>query len=131
MGYSITDHLKSDLVRESFVMALGARPITSELIVHTDRGVQYTAKDFRKLVATLKLNQSMSRKGNCYDNAFVESFFSQMKKELEHITFETKAEAKIEILEFINSWYNKKRIHSSIGYLSPMDFEANHEAIAS
>lgn len=131
VGYSMADHLKSDLVRESFVMALGARETSSELIVHTDRGVQYTATEFRTLIKNLELNQSMSRKGNCYDNAYVESFFAQMKKELDQKTFQTKRDAKLAILDFINNWYNNKRIHSALDYISPIDFEVKHLALAS
>jgi putative transposase len=131
VGYAMNDHLKSDLVRESFVMALGARETSSELIVHTDRGVQYTATEFRTLIKNLQLNQSMSRKGNCYDNAYVESFFAQMKKELDQKSFPTKRDAKLAILDFINNWYNNKRIHSALDYISPTDFELKHLALAS
>jgi putative transposase len=131
VGWAIDDHMRSELVRESFVMALAKRDVDPGLTIHTDRGVQYTANDFRSLIGNLKFIQSMSRKGNCYDNAFAESFFSQMKKELSKKVFETKLEAKQEIFDFITSWYNTKRIHSSLGYLSPKQFEDNFEAIAS
>lgn len=131
VGFAIDDHMRVELVRRSFLMALKNRSAGPGLIVHSDQGVQYTAGDYRSLVTIFKFIQSMSRRGNCYDNAFVESFFSQMKKELSKKIFETKAEAKKEILDYIKSWYNKIRIHSSIGYVSPQAFEAKHEAIAS
>jgi putative transposase len=131
VGWAIQDHMRVELVRESFVKALKGRDIGAGLIVHTDRGVQYTASEYRSLIENLNLVQSMSRKGNCYDNAFVESFFAQLKKELSKKTFDTKQEATQEIIDFIESWYNKKRIHSSLGYISPQDFEENYEAIAS
>jgi putative transposase len=131
VGYATADHLRVELVRESFVMALKSRPIEAGLIIHTDRGVQYTATEFRELLGHLALEQSMSRKGNCYDNAFVESFFAQMKKEFDKKIFDTKLEAEKEIFNFINSWYNTKRIHSSLGYISPEKFEKNYEALAS
>ena len=131
IGFAVADNLKSELLRASFVMALQNRDIGPGLIVHTDQGVQYTATEFRLLLEHLQLNQSMSRRGNCYDNAYVESFFAQMKKELDKKIFNTKAEAQNDIFNFINSWYNTKRIHSSLGYISPSKFEANFEAIAS
>jgi putative transposase len=127
VGWAIGDNLRSELVRESFIMALSRRSPGPGLMIHTDRGVQYTANDFRNLIEALSFVQSMSRRGNCYDNAFVESFFSQMKKELSTRIFETKAEAIREIIDFINNWYNTKRIHSSLGYVSPKQFEANFE----
>lgn len=131
VGWAIDDHMRVELVRKSFLMALKNRPVGPGLIVHSDQGVQYTAGDYRSLMKIFKFIQSMSRRGNCYDNAFVESFFSQMKKELSKKIFETKAEAKKEIIDYIESWYNKTRIHSSIGYISPQEFEMNYEAIAS
>lgn len=131
VGWSTADNLRAELVRSSFVMALQGRNITADLIVHTDRGVQYTATEFRCLLEYLQVKQSMSRRGNCYDNAYVESFFAQMKKEFDKKIFDTKLEAQNEIFNFINSWYNTKRIHSSLGYLSPKQFELNHGALAS
>ena len=131
VGWAIQDHLRTELVRESFIMALRNREVGPGLMIHSDRGVQYTAGDFRCLINSLKFIQSMSRKGNCYDNAFVESFFSQMKKELSQKIFDSKKEATQAIIDFIESWYNTERIHSSLGYVSPKDFEANYEALAS
>lgn len=131
IGWDTADHLRAELVRNSFVMALKNRPTPAGLIVHTDRGVQYTAVEFRNLLDHLKLNQSMSRKGNCYDNSYVESFFAQLKKELADKVFETRDQARKEIFNFINSWYNTVRIHSSLGYISPVKFEQNYEAFAS
>ncbi len=131
IGWAVADHMRSELVRESFVMALKTREVSPGLIVHTDRGVQYTATEFRMLLEHLSFDQSMSRRGNCYDNAYVESFFSQMKKELDQKFFATKTEAKKEIFNFIQAWYNNVRIHSSLGYLSPKKFEELFEAKAS
>jgi len=131
VGYAIDDHMRVELVRKSFLMALRNRPVGPGLIVHSDQGVQYTAGDYRSLMKIFKFIQSMSRRGNCYDNAFVESFFSQMKKELSKKIFETKKEAIEEIVDYIENWYNKNRIHSSIGYVSPQEFEAKLGAIAS
>ena len=131
VGWAIREHMRVELVRESLVMAIKERDVGPGLIIHTDQGVQYTAGNYRSLLDALKFVQSMSRRGNCYDNAYVESFFSQMKKELSKKVFDTKAEAIKEIVDYITQWYNKERIHSSIGYLSPAQFEAEFEALAS
>ena len=131
VGWAIADHMRAELVRESFVMAVKNRETAPGLVVHTDQGVQYTAGDYRSVLDVFRFVQSMSRRGNCYDNAFVESFFSQMKKELSKKIFKTRDEARKEIIDYISSWYNKQRVHSSIGYVAPMEFEAQHEALAS
>lgn len=131
VGWAIADHMRVELVRDSLTMAIKNREVAPGLIVHSDQGVQYTAGDYRSLLEVFRFLQSMSRRGNCYDNAYVESFFSQMKKELSKKVFETKKEAIEEIIDFITNWYNTKRVHSSIGYVSPQDFETQHEALAS
>lgn len=131
VGWAIADHMRAELVRESFIMAIKRRNVTPGLVVHSDQGVQYTAGDYRRAVEILKFVQSMSRRGNCYDNAYVESFFSQMKKELSKKIFDTKAEAIQEIIDYISAWYNTKRVHSSLGYITPQEFENNSERIAS
>jgi putative transposase len=131
VGWAIAEHMRVELVRDSFMMAIQNREVSPGLVVHSDQGVQYTAGDYRSLLEILKFVQSMSRRGNCYDNAFVESFFSQMKKELSTKVFDTKKEAIKEIVDYITAWYNTKRVHSSLGYVSPQEFETKHEAIAS
>lgn len=131
VGWAIADHMRAELVRESFMMAIKSRDVGPGLVVHSDQGVQYTAGNYRSVVDIFKFVQSMSRRGNCYDNAYVESFFSQMKKELSKKIFDTKKEATQEILDYIDSWYNKKRVHSSLGYITPQQFETNFEALAS
>lgn len=131
VGWAVADHMRAELVRESFVMAIKSRDVGPGLVVHSDQGVQYTAGNYRSVVDIFKFDQSMSRRGNCYDNAFVESFFAQMKKELSKKMFDTKKEAAQEILDYIDSWYNKKRVHSSLGYITPQQFETNFEALAS
>lgn len=131
VGWSIREHMRVELVRESLVMAIKERNVGPGLIVHTDQGVQYTAGQYRSLMDALKFVQSMSRRGNCYDNAYVESFFSQMKKELSKKVFDTKNEAIKEVVDYISQWYNKVRIHSALGYVSPTQFEAKFEALAS
>lgn len=106
-------------------MALGRQDlIKGELVNHSDRGSQYASDVYRDKLESLGITASMSRKGNCYDNAFAESFFATLKKELIYRNrFKTKEEAKKAIFEYIEVWYNRKRIHSSIGYMTPVQFE--------
>ncbi len=93
-----------------------------QLVFHSDRGSQYTSKKTRGLIETMEFTQSMSRKGNCYDNAFAESFFATLKKELDWSHCKSDEQMEVEIEEYIN-WYNKKRRHSSLGYLSPVNYK--------
>ena len=96
---------------------------STDLIFHSDRGVQYACKEFRKMLALFQMIQSMSGKANCYDNAVAESFFSTLKKELiYHHTYETRLIAKQSIFEYIEIFYNRKRIHSFLGNMSPVQF---------
>jgi transposase InsO family protein len=97
------------------------------LIHHSDRGSQYAANDYRKLLRARRITCSMSRKGNCWDNAVAESFFATLKVEFIHETlFRTRAQAITEIFEYIEVFYNRVRRHSSIGYVSPQEFESNN-----
>ena len=93
------------------------------LIVHSDRGVQYTAKEFRDKLKELGFIQSFSRKGNCYDNSYYESCFSLLKRELGYKVYGSLEEARRDIFEWIEAWYNTQRLHSSLGYKSPVEFE--------
>ena len=96
------------------------------MILHSVQGSQYEAKAYRKVIALFSIVQSMSRKGNCWDNAFAETFFKTLKNELELQAFETKDQAKEYIFEFIEAWYNTVRLHSSLGYESPMEYERKY-----
>lgn len=117
--------MKEELIVSAFKKALLLRGTTTGMIVHSDRGGQYAGKDFRKLLADNKLLQSMSRADNPYDNAFMESCFSRFKTELlEGGMFEDMQDAYTEIFEYIEMYYNPVRRHSSLQYLSPVDFEA-------
>jgi putative transposase len=123
IGWSINQRCTTDLVLNALTMAINNRKPGSGIIFHSDRGSQYTAARFRNTLAYYKFNQSMSGKGNCYDNAITESFFSTLKKELIYLTsFETKEKAAIEIFEFIEIFYNKNRLHSALDYSSPKEF---------
>ena len=112
------------LVIDAFQMARRRGLIKRGAIIHTDRGSQYAAVEFRRLLYIYGYRQSMSAKGNCYDNAQAESFFSRFKAELiEDRIFESIEEARTEIFTFIEGYYNRIRLHSGLGYKSPLEFE--------
>jgi transposase InsO family protein len=123
VGWAMADHMESSLVENAFKMALMRRSISLELIHHSDQGGQYTSYDYQNLLATAGCQVSMSRVGNCYDNATMESFFGTLKTECANQQFSTHAIAHLEIFEFIEVWYNRQRLHSSLGYLTPLEFE--------
>lgn len=125
VGFDVQDHMRVELLLNALDMALGRQNlIPGELIAHSDRGSQYASEKYLEKIHELEITASMSRRGNCYDNAFAESFFATIKKELVYRSeFKTKDEAKKAIFEFIEVWYNRKRIHSSIGFMTPVQFE--------
>lgn len=126
VGHSMSESMVCDLVIESLDMGLRRQGLATaaDLTTHTDRGSQYAAEEYRAKLDAHKITASMSRKGNCYDNAFVESFFRTLKVELVYRRkFKTRKEAMSAIFEFIEVWYNRKRLHSSLGYQTPMDYE--------
>jgi len=105
-------------------MALSNRDKSENLIFHSDRGVQYTCKDFTRITTKQNITQSMSRKGNCWDNAVAESFFKTIKTEsIYRYNFKSKREAKLEVFRYIEIWYNRKRRHSSLNYATPLEIE--------
>jgi transposase InsO family protein len=127
VGWSMSDDLKARGVAEALQMALRRRrpPGGGDLLHHSDRGVQYACDLYRGLLAEHDVTVSMSRPGNCYDNACVESFFGTFKTELVHREhYRTRAEARSSVFEWIECWYNRRRRHSSLGYVSPEAFEA-------
>ena len=125
VGWSMSDHLRADGVAEALAMALARRKPGAGLLHHSDRGVQYACGDYRELLAHHGIACSMSRPGNCYDNAVAESFFGTFKTELvNRVRYRTRAEARSSIFQWIECWYNRRRRHSSLGYLSPEAFEA-------
>jgi putative transposase len=129
VGWSMADDLKAEGVAEALAMAVGRRrpPGDGALLHHSDRGVQYACELYRGLLEEHGITASMSRPGNCYDNAAAESFFGTLKTELVHRTrYRTKAEARASVFEWIECWYNRQRRHSSLGYLSPEAFEAQN-----
>jgi putative transposase len=125
VGWQLKDRMTVDLTLEALIQAYESRRPPEGLIHHSDRGSQYASGDYRNQLAEYKILPSMSRKGNCYDNAPMESFHSLLKKELVYRKrFKTKAEAREQIFRYIELFYNRKRIHSSIDYMSPDRFEA-------
>lgn len=115
----------ADTTVVAWKMAIINRPVTQNLLFHSDRGVQYACTDFKDQLKGLPVLQSMSRKGNCWDNAIAESFFKTLKTELiYHTEYFTKQQAKLAIFEYIESWYNRKRKHSALGYRSPLQYQS-------
>lgn len=123
VGWAMEDHMQSSLVEAAFSMAVMRRSPEIGWIHHSDQGSQYTCHEFRALLARAGCQPSNSSVGNCFDNAVMESFFSTLKGECAYYPFKTRAEARTVIFEYIEVWYNRKRLHSSLGYLSPARFE--------
>lgn len=122
LGYSLADRMPDDLVQRALLNAYAACPAPAGTLFHSDRGSQYASKDFRKTLTPLGLVPSMSRKGNCWDNAAAESFFATLKAEEATGTYQTKAAAHAGIASYIHGFYNPTRLHSTLGYLSPNDY---------
>ena len=128
VGWSMSDTIDSVLVQSAMKMALAGRKPSDGLIHHSDRGVQYASGDFQDLLKDNKAICSMSRKGNCWDNACVESFFGSLKNEwVRGKIYETFDAAKKDIFNYIEMFYNRKRRHASLGYVSPVVYEEMHE----
>lgn len=125
VGWSMADHLGWELVADALDMGLWRRQPPKGLLHHSDRGVQYACDDYQGLLARHGITVSMSGVGNCYDNAAMESFWATLKTELvHHEQYATRDDARRSIFEYIEVFYNRKRIHSSLGYVSPEAFEA-------
>ena len=124
VGWAMRETMDAELCLSALRMALERRRPPKGLLHHTDRGSQYVATDYRELLTAHHLVPSMSRRGNCYDNAVAESFFATLRWELlERQQWSTRAAARTAIFEYIEIWYNRQRRHSSLGYLSPWRFE--------
>lgn len=124
IGWDIQSSMNENLVIRALEKAIRNRKPKAGLIVHTDRGSQYASIRYRQLLSENNITQSMSYKGNCYDNAAVESFFATLKKELVYrMRFKSKEEARRQIFEYIEIFYNRQRRHSKLGYVSPLNFE--------
>lgn len=129
VGWSMAEHMRTKLVNDALLMAVWKRKPEKGLMWHTDRGSQYASESHRAQLAQHGIRQSMSRKGNCWDNSVSESFFHTLKTELvHHQTYQTRAEARQAIFEYIEVFYNRERLHSANGYMSPVDYELLHKA---
>jgi len=124
VGWSMSQNIDRHLVLGALDMALQGRQPPRGLLHHSDRGSQYASADYRHALAARGIECSMSRKGNCWDNAVVESFFSTLKQELVYTTdFATHEQARLALFEYIEVFYNRQRRHSTLGYVSPVQFE--------
>jgi len=129
IGWSMRHTLERGLALDALTMAITARQPGPGVLQHTDRGSQYASGDYQALLAAHGMTCSMSRKGDCYDNAVAESFFATLKAELvEEADWPTREAARAAVFEYIEVWYNRQRRHSSLGYLSPLQYEEQQQA---
>ena len=127
VGWAMSERIDTVLVLKALVMAVLHQDPPRELLFHCDRGVQYASAEYRRAPAQSGFIASMSRKGNCYDNASIESFWSTLKLELVYRRhFLTRQQARTEIFDYIECFYNRHRSHSALNFLSPVDFEAQN-----
>jgi transposase InsO family protein len=125
VGWSMKSSMDRGLVIDALRSAIGDRCPTAGMLFHSDRGSQYASDDFRLILRINGIQQSMSGKGECWDNAVVESFFGTMKSELGDPVWETRAVARDAVFNYIETWYNRKRRHSTLGYVSPETYESS------
>jgi transposase InsO family protein len=129
IGWSMSERMTTALVCNALSMAVFARHRPKDVIVHSDRGSQYCSQDYQRLLNEHRLRCSMSKKGDCYDNAAMESWNHSLKVEAIHgERFATREQAKAHVFEYIEVYYNRQRLHSTLGYLSPVEFELQHVA---
>jgi transposase InsO family protein len=127
VGWSLASHMREKLVHDALLMAIGRRMPDDKLMHHSDRGCQYASKDYRDLLKQQGITMSMSRKGNCWDNAVMERFFGSLKSErTDNKVYITREQARADVIDYIEMFYNSQRLHSTLGYLSPMQYEKAH-----
>ena len=130
VGWSMADHLRAGLCIDALVMALQRYDPPRGLIQHSDRGVQYASEPYRAVLERHGITQSMSRRGNCLDNAPMESFFASLKKEHVHqVRYRTREEARAAVFDYIEIFYNRQRLHSGLGYRTPVQARASMEEV--
>lgn len=126
VGWSMSERTDSRLVVDALEMAVSRQLPEAGLLAHSDRGVQYASEHYQRTLTTHGIECRMSRCGDCWDNTPAESFFAPLKKELvHHEVYETRTEARASLFEYLEVFYNRERLHSSLGYVSPTDFEAS------
>jgi transposase InsO family protein len=131
VGWATADHLRTDLVDQALRNAVTRRRPARGVVFHSDRGCQYTSTQYTDLAGRLGVTLSVGRTGQCWDNALAESFFASLKRELINTrAWPTRAAAHHAVFEWIESWYNLRRLHSALNYRSPADYETNHELTA-
>jgi transposase InsO family protein len=126
VGWAMDKHMGEGLVASALQMAIGQRRPGEGVLHHSDRGSQYAALDYQQLLDAHRMTVSMSRKGDCYDNAVMESFWSTLKAECATGIYDTRSEGRQSIFEYIEVWYNRQRRHSALGYASPDTFEQRY-----
>jgi transposase InsO family protein len=125
VGWALAEHMRTELVGDALIAAFGSRRPAEGVIFHSDRGCQYTSKQFRELAQHHGVVLSLGKRGDCFDNAVAESFFATVKRELiDRRSWPTRAGLRRALFEYVEGWYNTRRLHSSIGYLSPAVYEA-------
>jgi len=130
VGWALSQRLERGLALEALRAALRERQPAPGLLHHSDRGSQYASHDYQQLLALHGIRSSMSRSGNCWDNAVAESFFASLKVELVYPSrWQTRAQARSAVFEYIEAFYNRRRRHSTLGYLSPVEFERRHHEV--
>lgn len=130
VGMAMADHLRTELVESALDMALTQRRPPRHLLHHSDRGSQYTSLDYQKRLTASHMTVSMSRVGNCWDNAPMESFWATLKRECADVTFASDSQARVELFGFIMDFYNHQRRHSTLGYVSPCTFESHSKRLS-
>jgi transposase InsO family protein len=127
VGWALANHMRSSLVEDALTMAFSTRNPAEGVIFHSDRGCQYTNKDFANLARSNGVVLSVGRKGECWDNAVAESFFATIKRELiDTRSWPTRAGLRVAVFDYIEGWYNTRRLHSSLDYMAPARWEALH-----
>jgi putative transposase len=125
VGWALADHMRTELISDALLMAFGNRRPPTGVIFHSDRGCQYTSRDYRQLAVDQGVVLSLGRKGDCWDNAVAESFFATIKRELiDRRPWPTVTRLQRAVFDWIEGWYNTRRLHSSLDYLSPAQYEA-------
>ncbi len=129
IGYKMSNRMTKDIVISALLNALKARGYPKGVIIHSDRGSQYASNEYKRILKQYGLLGSMSKKGDCWDNAVAESFFASLKKEyVHHTAFATRTQAQSGIFDYIEAWYNAERAHSTIEGLSPNEFEKTNQS---
>ena len=132
IGWSMKPRLTADLVCGALRMAIANRLPLAAPLMHSDRGSQYAGADFQRILKAFGITCSMSRKGNCWDNAMLETFFASLKTEcIYQVNLDTREQARREVFDYMEVFYNRERLHSALGYVSPLEFERRHSAFIS